>query len=172
MNLVPVHPSSEMGDLRLDSSSESDTDSCGSSHRNSSKSSARFDEFGRPRVRPLYKAIGESSVLSRARDFLPIFRDATLKLSDPQIQSQLDSHVKIPSSHLVDGELESNSDESESSFGVEIDVGLGVFDVNGSVDEKSIIKQGIPVLSEPVPERAPGSLDNPQTPLIQEIDYR
>jgi len=85
---------------------------------------------------------------------------------DPRIKKPDTGVVLLPSEKgfVDDGEA---ADDSESSFGVEIDVGCGVFDVTGAFDEKTMA--GIPTIyTDSLAE--PDSKDNTETRLIQEID--
>jgi hypothetical protein len=108
-----------------------------------------LDEFGRPISRPIYSSIGTSSVLSRVREFLPQFKASVVKSSfDPQILQQDAETTSIilqrPRSSSVSS---TGSLDSESSFGVEIEVGCGVFDVTGTIDEEALVRENIPTLS-------------------------
>ena len=164
---LPNMPRISMSDLRLDSSS--DSDSSDSSVSGINESLPKFDEFGRPLSKPVYSSLGESSVLSRVRDFLPIFRDATLQLSEPRVESQREPDVKLPWGNDACDLTESDDDSSHSSYGIEIDVGLGVFDVNGAVDEQALAQQGTPIVSVDHDLETDKAPDAQEFPLIQEI---
>jgi hypothetical protein len=151
----------EMPDLRLDSSS----DSFESSSEGTSPA-IRLNEYGMPLSKPVFVSIGQSSVLNRAREFLPLFREATLHIMDPKIEKPNDSEILIPRERSCSS-FSDNSSDSQSSYGVEVDIGMGVFDVNGSVDEETLIKNGTPmILTHTVSESGP---DHMESPLIQEI---
>jgi hypothetical protein len=127
-----------------------------------------LDPIGRPLRPPVYTSVGESSVLTRVKEFLPLFRAAPLMRADPC----MDGVGK--SSPLI--ELRGTGSDSEpsspsGSVGVEIDVGLGVFDVNGEVDEDCLKSQGVEILSSVTPhigEKA--HISSPHEPLIREMD--
>lgn len=158
-----------MVDLRLDSSSDSESDS--GSLGSPCVSKDIFDEHGRPRVKPNYSFIGESSVLSRAREFIPLFREATLKLNDPKILPLVtDAEIRLPERH-VDSLIDEEDDDasSSSSFGVEVDLGIGVFDVNGAIDDDALMSAGVPIIQAPDKEV---SVSTHSTPLIQEVENR
>jgi hypothetical protein len=102
------------------------------------------------------------------RDFLPLLKQANASITEPRISVLTDQSSKndilIPSN-----QFESDiSPRSESSFGVEIDVGCGVFDVTGHVDESALSKIGVEIVDSKPIETAPKS-DEP-VPLIQELD--
>ena len=154
-----------MVDLRLDSSS--DSESACSVTSSESFATVAVDSHGRPLVKPKYSSIGVSSVLSRAREFLPIFRDATVKLNEPKILDlNSEPELRIPGRSSDPLDIEDDA-SSESSFGVEVDLGLGVFDVNGPVNEESLKLNGVAVLQGSYGEcQAPGLNSH----LIQEVD--
>ena len=151
--------------LRLDSSSEDDSDS--GSGSNSPSEIADCLRPPKSAVKPDFSSVGVPSVLARAREFIPLFRDATLKLYDPEIRlMEKTPDIKIPTG--LDGHVDDEDEASSvSSFGVEVDVGLGVFDVNGAIDEESIQRTGVPVLDAPV---TGSSVRSDVSPLIQEVD--
>jgi hypothetical protein len=149
-----------MDELRNVVCSSNDTSSSDSSS-DSTSPRPRLDEFGRPLSRPVFSSIGESSVLMRARQFLPLMKDASLTLSDPSITKPIEFDLKLPSDDLRD------SDSETESVGVEIDVGLGVFDVNGAIDEKELEKSGTQIIDMEGTEIDMTS--SRSTPLIQEL---
>ena len=152
-----------MVDMRLDSSSDSGSSDCESD----SGFVAKLDNVGRPLTRPVYVPIGASSVLSRVKEFLPLFRDATLQLSEPKIMKESIPEIQLPTQH--DSSDPDDSMSSESSYGVQVELGLGVFDVNGPIDEEALARQGTPVLfTEDEPTHAVPS-QNASNPLIEEI---
>jgi hypothetical protein len=103
----------------------------------------RLDEIGRPLTRPTYQPIGQSSVLSRVKEFLPIFRDAALVPSEPQILYEKDSDIILPK---TEDQTYDDDFSSQSSYGVEVDVGLGVYDIHGAVDESALALTGTPTI--------------------------
>jgi hypothetical protein len=126
-----------------------DINSLGSSDCSSSSEDSdvavrsRMDDYGRPRTRPQFRSCGESQVLARAKEFLPIFRDATFRLIEPGIVTEPSADIRLP---LEEHQTESDDTSSENSFGVEIDVGMGVFDVNGTIEEFEAKQAGIPII--------------------------
>lgn len=142
----------------------SDSD-CSSSTDESQYENNPLDEYGRPLNRPQFRPVGVSSVLTRAKEFLPLFRDATMQLIEPDvIKNDQIADVRLPT--LTEQDRISDESDSDTSFGVEIDVGLGVYDVSGDIDYLNLERAGIPILDAP-------SADKPQTTvsvdLIQEI---
>ena len=130
-----------------------DSDSRSSSSPSSSSSSSPLpcllDKFGRPVERPDFCSIGESSVLSRVKSFLPLLRSAELRTIEPNIKPQRSepsgSEIKLPRMRM--GSFSSVSSESScSSYGVEVNVGIGVFEVNGNIDNFSGGASGIPII--------------------------
>jgi hypothetical protein len=131
-----------------------------------------IDEFGRPLVRPSYASVGESSVLSRVREFLPQFKASVVRSFDPEIKP--DTQINNDASILIRRSRSSSDSsalgsESVSSFGVEIEVGCGVFDVAGSVDEEALARENIPtiLLGE---QNASDSVVDYSAPLIEEVE--
>lgn len=128
---------------------------------------SNLDPYGRPLSKPIFGSLEESSVLARAREFIPIFRNATMKLVDPEIHRPLQPSVTMP--HMEEShDTECDECASTSSYGVQIDVGLGVFDVTGSVNENTLAQSGIPL----VPIDIEGHSINPDQingPLIRVI---
>ncbi len=116
---------------------------CSESSDCSENETLPVDEFGRPVTRPNFRSVGPSSVLARAKEFLPLFRNATVQLIEPDVIAK-NSDIRLPTRP----ELEGRSDESDSpsSFGIEIDVGLGVFDVNGDIEHSELSRAGIPIV--------------------------
>ena len=131
-----------MPDLRLDSDSSSE--STGNSSDDLSPT-AKLNEYGMPHSKPVFSSIGQSSVLNRAKEFLPLFRKATLQIIDPKIEKPIPLDVLLPSERTISPASDSPS-SSQSSYGVEVDIGMGVFDVLGSVDENALINKGTPVI--------------------------
>jgi len=100
----------------------------------------RLDEYGRPLNRPTFEHIGASSVLNRVKEFLPIFRQAVIVPSEPEIVFTSDDVLLPTRTHDQD------ETASDDSYGVQVDVGLGVYDVNGAVDEEALEKNGTPII--------------------------
>ena len=146
-----------MSDAEYDSSSSSDS------------VDKRLDPFGRPLTRPVYGSVGESDLLRRVREFLPQLKASPGALViDPRLTKPDTEIVLLPRDRAM-SDCSLGSHSSEASFGVEIDVGCGVFDVNGTVDEKLIGASGIPMIySDTI-----GQTTDDQKPpgaLIQEIE--
>lgn len=148
--------------------------SSGDSDSSSSENDAvyQLDEFGRPFSRPAYTSVRQSSVLSRVREFLPQFKASVVKSFDPKIENpDTDSSILLQRPRSCSGSS-SYSAESNSSFGVEIEVGCGVFDVCGEVDERALSREGIPTLElnfSTTSHSNHGDMVTAQ-PLIQEIE--
>jgi len=143
----------------------SDSD-CSSSSDGSENAIKRLDEFGRPFQRPNFRSIEACSALSRAKEFLPLFRNATLQLIEPVVIPQEPTgNIQLPT--RTDQEEIWDDSESDASYGVEIDVGLGVFDINGDIENSVFGSTGIPVIETATinQSRTVSSGD-----LIQEID--
>ena len=108
----------------------------------------RLDDLGRPLERPVFRPIGESSVLSRVKEFLPLIKAAGLHMSEPKVRECNQggsSDIKIPLNRKQ-SEDSVSSQSGASSFGVEVDVGLGVYDINGVLDEDTAEKMGVPII--------------------------
>ena len=101
--------------------------------------------FQMPASRPNFGPIEASTVLSRLRQFIPVFIAAPTENCDPLV---LDEAILTQ---------EPNPDAVEP--GVEMQLSLGVYDVEGKVDEGKLSEMGIPVVGQ---EKAEPS-------LIQEI---
>ena len=97
-----------------------------------------------PATRPSFGPIGACSLISKVRMFLPIIA------ATPLPETSCDPELVEPSVAI--------HDELEPEYGVEMNVSLGVYDVAGKVDEKSLSQQGIPIIAAP-----------PTPDLIQEI---
>ena len=140
------------------------------SSTSSSDESCRLDAIGRPLTRPVYGSVEESSVLLRVREFLPQLQAATRgSIMDPLVTSEdREVPVELPSRNAMNDQ-EDDSDASESSFGVEIDVGCGVFDVMGNVDDTELASGGIPTIYSDA-AALPQSKVKEDIPLIQEIE--
>jgi hypothetical protein len=130
--------------------------------------SAKIDDLGRPLTRPVYGAIGESSVLARVKDFLPQLRASNANVIDPRVDRAQDSDIIL--TRVRSPSISSESSTSSGvSFGVEVDVGLGVFDVNGVVDEAAFVQGNIPIVYSNVEGHA-GQKGGDAGPLIQEVE--
>lgn len=89
-----------------------------------------------------------------------------MELIEPHITTSSSENIVIPSS--LECKDRSFSGDTESSFGIEIDVGLGVFDVNGSVADADLEQVGIHIVNI-------GDQDDPissNTYLIEEVEAR
>ena len=130
-----------------------------------------LDPYGRPLSKPIFASLEESSVLARAREFIPIFRNATMKLVDPAIHRPLQPTVRMPSMQ-ASHDTESDECASTSSYGVQINVGLGVFEVEGSVDENTLAQSAIPVVPIDCEEHSinPDQIKGPLIRVISELE--
>ena len=146
--------------------SSADSDSSSSSE---DETLCNLDEFGRPLSRPVFGSVEESTVLSRVREFLPQFKASVAQSFEPRIKNTVDnSSIVLHRSRSMSG-ASSGSAESASSYGVEIEVGCGVFDVMGEIDEGALSREGIPTVDLDLPTNKRTSSVRPE-PLIQEID--
>lgn len=144
-----------------------DSDSDSSS---SSSNSAHLDQFGRPFQKPIYSSTEVPSIVARLREFLPRLKNSPLPNSDPRI----DSSTNPKSDDILIPRLRSSSDvsnssnASDSSFGIEIDLGCGVFDVNGDVDEDSLVRKGVPIIEDNTSDAQKSQIRS--VSLIQELE--
>ena len=140
-------------------SSEGDSVNCG-----------RLDDFGRPFERPVFQSIGESSVLSRVKEFLPLLKAAGSNLCEPKLVSDRAPHgdnIIIPRLRTQSVDSSVSGAGSDSSYGVEVDVGMGVYDVNGLFDETSASSR-IPVIDTTASLRADNEITiNKRTPVAE-----
>jgi hypothetical protein len=148
----------------MDTFSSGSSDSSSSSDDFDGEIRNRIDEFGRPVARPQFQPCGESQVLARAKEFLPLFREATFRLIEPDMVTENSTDIRLSLDEL---HTASEDTDSENSFGVEIDVGLGVFDVNGAIEDSVVKQAGIPIVELHLPLK-PEIL--PSNTLIQVVD--
>ncbi len=126
-----------------DSNTSSDSESSDSSSSASSNIGSPVPLQCRPNIGPLE----ESNVLNRIKEFLPLFKSATIRLSDPvmtSVKSGDDCSLEVKTRDM---DIDSQSETSSMcSMGVEIDLGLGVFDVNGDLDENVLKASGTEIV--------------------------
>lgn len=142
-----------------------------SDESSSSRNSGRLDQFGRPFQKPSYSSTEEPPIVARLRQFLPLLEASTKRDSDPRIDSSTSSKsgdILLPRVRSS-SDISDSSQATDSSYGIEIDVGCGVFEVNGEVDEVSLLRNGVPIIQDSgcdLHESQSRSVS-----LIQELDY-
>mmetsp|Transcript_20406 Transcript_20406/g.54635 ORF Transcript_20406/g.54635 Transcript_20406/m.54635 type:complete len:188 (-) Transcript_20406:241-804(-) len=116
--------------------------------------------------KPNMGLMDSSDLLSRVQTFLASAGDATagVVVAEPEIIPVAEPEVRVRAESSDDSDQESDSSSSErevaqSTGHVEINIGVGLFDVEGSVD--ALVSRGIP--------EAAGCRPEEDVPLVQEI---
>jgi len=116
--------------------------------------------------KPNMGLMDSSDLLSRVQTFLASAGDATagVLVAEPEIIPVAEPEVRVRAESSDDSDQESDSSSSErkvaqSTGHVEINIGVGLFDVEGSVD--ALVSRGIP--------EAAGCRPEEDVPLVQEI---
>ena len=123
----------------------------------SSPSLSSVDEdapFEPPKSRPSYGPLEASKLLSRVRQFLPVFRDAPLKNCDPLFSEENDEEVLVTERLPAEDRIRQSGEEisRDDWKTVDMEVSLGVFDVPGEEAADKLEQMGIPVVTREYPE--------------------